>query len=171
MVTDRMEKGWTCNLVTFLFSQLPGTRLAVISQMKDEVQRVYSTFLTRVHRKPRTASPDKLPVLIGSADLPVYKRDRTLSPVVLCNGGLHFHALLLVPAASRLEGSVDYHFRTNKALYLGEQRTISSIHVRPVLGRHERVIDYVFKTLLRGWISYDEGILLLPRASGELTSD
>jgi hypothetical protein len=64
LVTDKIKAGWSCHLVTILFSQLPGTRSTIISYMKDEVQRVYSTLLTRVHRKPRTASTDELPVLI-----------------------------------------------------------------------------------------------------------
>ena len=86
--------------MTFPFSQLPGPRGAVIQAMKDELQRVYSTFVTRTNRKPRTASPDELPILIGTADLQVYKRDPTSSPLVVCNGGLHFHGLLLVPPTS-----------------------------------------------------------------------
>ena len=143
MVTDRIDKGWTCHLVTFLFSQLPGTRPVVIDQMKDEIQRVYSTFLTRVHRKPRTASPDELPFLIAAADLPVYKRDRTKSPAVLCNGGLHFHAMLLVPINSRLDGPLDDHFTSNEALYLGRRKTISGVHVRSVPDGYHRVVDYV----------------------------
>jgi len=137
--------------------------------MKDELQRVYSTFLTRVHRKPRTASPHNLPILIGAADLPVYKRDRSSAPTVHCNSGLHFHALLLVPAASRLEESVDEHFRFNDELYRGKLGLIRTIHVRPVVNGAERVLDYVFKTVLRGRVSYDEGILLLPRTNGELS--
>jgi hypothetical protein len=168
MVTDRIEKGWTCHLVTFLFSQLPGTRSTVIGQMKDEIQRIYSTFLMRVHRKPRTASPDELPVLIAVADLPIYKRDRSSSPVVLCNGGLHFHALLLVPPTSRLDGPIDEHFRSNHGLYLGKRSAVASIHVRPVLDEYERVVDYVFKTVLRGRTSYDEALLVLPRTSQEM---
>jgi hypothetical protein len=74
LVTDRVRAGWSCHLVTILFSQLPGTRSTIISRMKGEVQRVYSTLLTRVHRKPRTASTDELPVLVGAVDLPVYNR-------------------------------------------------------------------------------------------------
>ena len=171
MVTDRIDDGWTCNLVTFLFSQRPGRRPAVISQMKDEIQRVYSTLVTRVHRKPRTASPDDLPLMIAAADLPVHKRDRSSSPTVLCNGGLHFHAVLLIPLRSRLDGSFEDHFRSNQAMYCGKRRAISAIHVEQVTGDHERVVDYVLKTVLRGSVSYDEGVLLLPRASQELASD
>jgi hypothetical protein len=40
LVTDRVDEGWTCYLVTFLFSQFPGPRSAVIGQMRDEAQRV-----------------------------------------------------------------------------------------------------------------------------------
>jgi Integrase core domain len=150
LITDRVEKGWSCNLVTFLFSQLPGTRSTVIHRMKDEVQRVYSTFLTRVHRKPRTAPIDELPILVGAVDLSVYKRDRTSAPTVPCNGGLHVHAVVLVPSTSRLDGPLEEHFRDDARLYTGRQGTICGIHVRPVVDAHERVVDYVFKTVLRG---------------------
>jgi hypothetical protein len=170
MVTDRIEKGWTCHLVTFLFSQLPGTRSAVISQMKDEIQRVYSTLLTRVHRKPKTTSSDELPVLIAAADLPVYKRDRSSSPTVLCNGGLHFHGLLLVPPTSRMDTSLEEHFRSNEGLYMGCRRTICGLHVRQVGDEPERVVAYTFKAVSRQRISYDDGILLLPRDRHELDS-
>ncbi|HYW84729.1 MAG TPA: hypothetical protein VFB30_15810, partial [Spirochaetia bacterium] len=90
--------------------------------MMDELHRVYSTLLTRVHRKPRTAPADTLPILIGAADLPVYKRDRKSSPLVLCNDGLHFHALLLVPPTTRLGQPVEEHLHANGEMYAGEQR-------------------------------------------------
>ena len=83
LVTDRVRSGWSCNLVTFLFSQLPGPRPAVVNRMKDEVHRVYATLLTRVHRKPRAASTDELPVLIGVLDLPVHKHNKSSGPMVL----------------------------------------------------------------------------------------
>ena len=82
LVIDRVDRGWSCHLMTFPFSQLPGPRGAVIQAMKDELHRVYSTFVTRTNRKPRTASPDELPILIGTADLQVYKRDPASSPLL-----------------------------------------------------------------------------------------
>jgi hypothetical protein len=168
LVTDRVRSGWSCNLVTFLFSQLPGPRPAVINRMKDEVQRVYSTLLTRVHRKPRTASTEELPVLIGAMDLPVYKRDKASGPMILCNGGLHVHALLLMPPTSRLKGSLADHFREKQGLYVGSGRPALRIDVRPVVSDHGRVVDYVLKTVLNGRVSYDEAVLVLPRSRGEL---
>jgi hypothetical protein len=167
MVTDRIRDGWSCNLLTFLFPHLPGSRPAVIDRMKDEIQRFYLTLVTRTHRKPRTASPDELPLLVAVADLPVYKRDKTSSPMVLCNGGLHFHGLLLVPPTNRLKEPVDQHIRGRRDLYL---RGLADLHVRTVTHADERVVDYVFKTVRRGRISYDEGTLLLPRIAREIVS-
>jgi hypothetical protein len=38
LVTGRVRAGWSCNLVTFLFSQLPGPRTAVINRMKGSTR-------------------------------------------------------------------------------------------------------------------------------------
>jgi hypothetical protein len=168
LVTDRVRAGWSCNLVTFLFSQLRGPRTAIISRMKDEVHRIYSTLLTRVHRKPRTASTDELPVLIGAVDLPVYKRDKASGPMAVCNGGLHVHALMLMPPTSRLKESLADHFREKQELYVGSGSSIKRIDVRPVVSNHDRVVDYVLKTVLNCRLSYDEAVLVLPRSRGEL---
>ena len=168
LVTDRIHDGWSFHLLTILFHQLPGPRSAALDRMKDEVQRVYSTLLTRVHRKPRTASPELLPVLIGVADLPVYKRSRESTLMIYCNDGLHFHALVLMPPVSRLKGSLADHFSTHLDLYAGPGHSVQRVDVRPVVDGHRRVVDYVFKTVLNGRLSYDDAVLVLPRARGEL---
>jgi hypothetical protein len=168
LVTDRIKQGWSCYLVTILFQQLPGSRPTIISRMKQDIQRVYSTLITRVHRRPRTASPDELPILIGAADLPVHKLTRSSAPLVRCNGGLHFHALILISGRSRLREPLQDHFQANAHLY-GMDGAISKIDVRPVVDGHQRVVDYVFKTMKRGRVTYDEGVLILPRARDELT--
>jgi hypothetical protein len=168
LLTDRVHAGWTCHLITIMFVQLPGPRTAVISRMKDEIQRVYSTLVTRVHRKPRRASPDELPVLIGAADLHVYKRNRSTGPNVLCNGGLHFHVLLMMPPSSRLKASLADHFQANRDLYEG--KSIQRIHIRPLLDGHRKVVDYVLKTILNRRLSYDDAMLVLPRTRREVES-
>jgi hypothetical protein len=118
LVTDRVRAGWSCHTVTFLSSQLPGPPSAAIGRMKDEVHRVNSTFLTRVHRKPRMASTNELPVLIAVMDLPVHKHNESSGPMVLCNGGLHLHALVLIPPASRLRVSLANHLRVSIGLQI-----------------------------------------------------
>jgi hypothetical protein len=132
LVIGRTNDGWSCHLLTFPFIGLPGPRGAVIQTMKGELQRVYSTFVTRTHRKPRTTPTHDLPFLIGAADLPVYKKDSRSSPLILCNGGIHFHGLLLVPPDTRLAIPVDEHFRDYQDMYLGRRRLITKLDVRPV---------------------------------------
>jgi hypothetical protein len=168
MVTDRVGNGWSFYMVTILFSQLPGSRQAILHRMTDEVIRVYSTFVTRVHRYPRAASVDEIPIAIGAFDLPVYKRDLTSAPTVLCNGGLHFHALVLMPPSSRLKGSLVDHFLEKRDLYVRPGKPVQRIHVEPVTHDHDRVVDYVFKTIGRHRLSYDEAVLVLPRSPSEL---
>jgi hypothetical protein len=169
LVTDRVQAGWTCDLVTILFSPLTGTRSSVIGKMMDEVQRIYSTLVTRVHRKPKTAPNDELPVFVGAADLPVYKRDRSAITPVFCNGGLHFHLLVLIPPGSRLKEPLAEHLEKNRDLYAGTGTSIQRIHVEPVTEVGSRLVDYVLKTVLNGRLSYDEAVVVLPPARAELS--
>jgi hypothetical protein len=180
MVEDRVRDGWSCDLVTFVFDQLPRSdRVAYVSPqlspseafvadlMKDHVERVYRTLATRVCRRPRTARVDRLPFLVGFLDLPVSKGARKSSPLHRTNGGLHFHALVLLPPTSRLQGTLADHFRERAHLYEGGG--LRRVDVRPVdPGTHGEVVDYVLKTVRRGLLRYDDAVLLLPRVGSEL---
>lgn len=135
--------------------------------MRDEVLRIYSTFVTRTHRKPRAVPTDQLPVMIAVADLPVAKSAFSNEPTS-CNGGLHFHAVLLIPPVTRLKEPVAEHFKNQADLYAGPRKLVSRIHVRSITSTPECVLDYVFKTVLRGRVAYDDALLVLPRASGEV---
>ncbi|KJC57513.1 hypothetical protein UP10_28440 [Bradyrhizobium sp. LTSPM299] len=148
MIADRLDDGWSAYLVTLTFQHLVGPRHVVLARMRDEVQRIYSTLVTYVHRRPRTAPTDELPVLIGVADLPVTKRDKAKSPSY-CNGGLHFHAILVLPPCSRLKGSVVNHFTSNADRYAGPNGFVANVHVAPVTHDIHRVTDYVFKSVIR----------------------
>ncbi|MGJ5144947.1 hypothetical protein [Bradyrhizobium sp. HKCCYLRH3073] len=154
--------------MTFLFDQFPGSPAAVMAQMKDQVQRVYSTLVTRVHRKPKTAPVDELPVLVGFLDRPVYKRDRVTAPTSRCNDGLHLHALVLLPPTSRLKESLVDHFRDNESLYIRPGTSVQRIHVEPASSGHDRVVDYALKTTRKGRLSYEDAVVVLPRARSEL---
>ena len=160
--------GWSPYSFTVMFNQLFGRRPAIQQQMLDEVQRIYSTLAPWVNRKPRNASPDKLPLLLGALDLPVHKRKRCSAQLVRCNDGLHFNAVLLVPPRSRLKTSLVDHFEERAQLYRGTKRAVQHIDVRPIVDGHDRTVDYVFKTILKRRIAYDDGVVLLPRARAEL---
>jgi hypothetical protein len=169
LVTSKIDGGWSGSIVTFLFDQLPTSRPSNL--MRDEVHRVYSTFVTRVVRDPtRPSRLDRLPVLIGSLDLPVFKQRRDAStgePGV--NGGLHAHAILLVPPRPRLRETVADHFATNDHLYrpVGRSR-IARIHVQPIDHDPVRMTEYVFKAVANRRLDYDDAVFVLPRALSEL---
>jgi hypothetical protein len=74
----------------------------------------------------------------------------------------------LVPADSRLKESVAEHLKVHNETYLGNSTGLCDLHVRPITHSYDRVVDYVFKTMLRGRISYDDGTLILPRATREI---
>ncbi len=60
----RISDGWTGYLVTFVFDRLPGSRDRVTASIRDEVLRVYSTLVTRVHPPEVKLRPRDLKLLL-----------------------------------------------------------------------------------------------------------
>jgi hypothetical protein len=169
MVERYVADGWKPYLLNFMFRSLPGSTPVVVGQMKQAIERVYSTFVTRVVRRPRSsAAKGSLPILISCADLPVGKRIKKASKEVRLNSGLHYNGVLLMPAISRLQSSVEAHFFEQQRLYVVDRKRIDRIDVRPIVTDAGHVTDYVMKTLKGGPIGYDESLLILPRSLSEL---
>lgn len=169
LVRNHIHKGFKAYLVTIMFKSLRGGTKAILAQMIKEVTRIYSTFITRVVRNPRSpASSDRLPILIACPDLPVPKRKKQPLADFIINDGLHFHGILLVPRHSRLKGGVRRHFRLNRARYVRTQGRIKRIRLKRIRNKPAYVTDYVLKTFKRGKIGADN-ILVLPRARSELS--
>jgi hypothetical protein len=167
MVQDRVAKGWSCDLLTFMFNSMVGSEANLLVRMADELQRVYSTFITRAIRKPRSISLDRLPLLIAAADLPVYKRNKSISKGDIQNGGLHCHGVLLVPPSSRLKTTVKQHLEGNPSVYLGHDGVLQHLHSKGVNTEHGYVVEYVFKTVLKRRLQYNEAVLVLPKTHDE----
>lgn len=168
LVINRLDNGWSGYMITVMFSNIHGARPSVIQRMKDDVARLYSILVTDVHRKPRTAPTDQLPVLLGALDLPVYKRRRMVGSQPAYNDGLHFHGLLLLPPTSRLKQGLTEYFREKNGLYVRSGKPTEGIHVQPIDRDPARAMNYVLKTVRSGRISYDDGVLVFPRARSEL---
>ncbi len=169
LVTSRISQGWTACLVTFTFKRIPGPTASVRNRMLAGVSGFYSKILTRIVRRPRSScSIDYLPLLIGSLDVPVHKQTKTSLRNWTVNGGLHAHAVLVIPPLSRLTGSVEVHIDRNAAIYRG--REIDRLDVRLIADAadHERVLRYVLKAPLNGRLDTDESLIILPRARSEL---
>jgi hypothetical protein len=164
-----IDKGWKPYIITFMFTNLPGGMEAILSQMEDEVMRVYSTFITRVVRNPRSALfKDALPILLGCPDRPVRKNKKSTVDDVKINDGLHVHGILIVPKQSRLSHGAKKHFRLNERFYVNEHHRIERIHLKRIKFTPEEATKYALKGLKRGWVNY-ERIIVLPRAKSELS--
>jgi hypothetical protein len=165
---QHVERGWEPYLLSFMFQQVPGSRASVLKQMQRDVERVYSTSLTRIVRKPRyEAEKGRLPIWLAVPDLPVPKRQKLSLRDVTVNDGLHYQGVALIPPGSRLKDGLDVHFRHHQALYVRPEHRLTRIHVKPVSHDPDYVTKYVLKSLSRQRFSLDE-VLVLPRSRSEL---
>lgn len=170
LIACRERAGDQVHIVTFMFPSVGNSKEIILLRMRDQVERVYSTYLTHVCRRPLAKSNECLPVLIGSFDLPVFKYGKSSGTSSL-NQGLHFHALLVTPSESRLKTSVDEHFADHNEKYTANGSLIQKIHVEKVTHGLARVTDYVLKSITNGRLTYDEAIVILPKARSELKVD
>ena len=153
LIRRRIDDGFNSYLLTFMFRSLHGSAKTLLVQMNDEVQRVYSTFVTRVVRNPKSdMQKESLPLLITIPDRPVFKRDKQSLRDLHINGGLHLHGILSVPWESRLKVDVPTHFKLKEALYV--KNRLLRIDIKPVYSAD--VVDYVFKALKNGNANPDD---------------
>jgi hypothetical protein len=155
-------RGWSPYLLTFMFKPLTGR---VMEKMADEVERVYSTFLTRDLRKPRLSCCSDLPLLLAVPDLPVAKRRKSTLSDVSVNDGLHAHGIMMMPWNSRLKTDVVAHFRKYENLYV--KNRLLRLDVRPIEHNLGEVTDYAFKSVKMGRCDRD-AVLVFPKAHSEL---
>jgi hypothetical protein len=105
MVKDHIHKGYAAHLMSFMFNRLRGGLRQMNQQMQKQIENVYASLITRLHRKPLAAGVAH-PLLIGCPDFPVTKYQKKSLPEVITNDGLHYHGLFLVPPGpSRLKVS------------------------------------------------------------------
>src|SRR4051812_8378307 len=80
--------------VNFMFREMHNSKSrTLIDRMVAEVDRLYRLTVSRFERNPRS-HPEKLPLLMGMPDLPVFKRTKAASVPHPVNGGYHFNAML-----------------------------------------------------------------------------
>ncbi len=93
---------------------------------------------------------------------------------VKINGGLHVHAVVLVPRRSRLRTGLKQHVEERQALYLGHHGRLRRVHVARIKAGTEAVaVDCAMKT----WAAQGprmgrrmgmDDVLVLPRSASEL---
>jgi hypothetical protein len=151
-----------------MFKPLKGKQEAIMQQMNDEVDRVYSTFITRVVRKPNSVYQKYLysrPLLIAVPDRPVPKHAKQRLKDVTINNGRHMHGILVVPWDCRLKQDVVSHFEKFRDLYV--KNRLLRLDVRAIESNLPGVVDYAFKSMKDKEFGYD-GIAVFPKSEAEL---
>jgi hypothetical protein len=168
-VEERVSEGWTPYFLTFQFREIGGPRQHVADEMEKNVERVYTTFLTRVVRNPTSRrSVGKRPIWIACPDYPVRKNDKQPVGDFCINEGRHIHAVCLMPPKSRLKDPLNAHFEENVTLYTREPFPLVLIDVKPITQTPDLATDYVLKALKNGRATNDE-IVVFPRALTEVS--
>ena len=103
MAKSRLRQGWDGYLISVMFNRVRGSRPSVIRQMHREVERIYSTVLTRIIRDPRKVPIVTLPLWIVCPDYPVPKHAKQSLRDVTVNDGLHMHGTALTPPWNRMK--------------------------------------------------------------------
>jgi hypothetical protein len=153
LIQRRMKDGSNVYFLSLMFKPLAGSPKTLLIKMNDEVQRVFSTFVTRVVRNPKSeAQKASLPFLITVPDRPVSKQNKQNLSDLVINNGLHLHGILCVPRKSRLKVDAADHFDANKALYV--RNRLLRIDIKPVYSAD--VVDYAFKALKNGNATPDD---------------
>jgi hypothetical protein len=165
-VEGYMDNGWKGFLVTFMFRPLGGGDRPGLTKMVEEVDRVYSTFITRVVRKPNCPAQKALrPILIAVPDVPVFKHERQQLKDIRINEGVHMHGILLVPKRSRLKEGVKRHFKTHEDCYI--RNNLWRLDLQRIRSNPNKVVGYAMKAIKNSVFSYDN-ILVFPKAETEV---
>lgn len=159
------EKGWNPFFLTFMYKPLRGHTEAIAHQMKDEVDRVYSTFITRVVRNPNSKHQKHLrPILIAIPDRPVPKQEKQGLKDITINNARHMHGILVVPWDCRLKRDVRDHFEKYNKLYV--KNRLLRLDVCPIDSALGDVVDYAFKSVKSRRFSCDD-VIIFPKSSTE----
>ena len=158
--------GWNAYFMTFMFHPLPGSTQAKLQSMKDAVYRFYSTFLTRVVRKPKSVfhAGDR-PLLFAAPDYPVPKRKKQSPSDFAINDGLHFHGIIVVPLKSRLKEDLIGHIQSRFLTYV--KSPLKRIETVLIENRVGFVTDYAFKSVKRNRFRVDD-VIVLPKSRAEI---
>ena len=168
-VQERINEGWEPAIVSFMFHELSGSKLAAAEQMRNEVERIYGWLLTRRCRRPGQTPSHRLPFFLACPDYPVPKRSKDHLTDIAINEGRHYHAIDLMPPWTRnactLSDLVDQHQLT----LVGTGRPLARLHVKTIFDTPEKAVSYTLKSLTRGRATADD-LIILPRAKNETSA-
>ena len=168
-IEEMVWDGWNAYYVNFMFRRIPGLPTHRFAVMRNEVERVYSTMVTRIVRKPTSPELlDNLPIFIGCEDKIVPKNNKLSLRDVTINDGSHINGVFLFPLKSRLRKHPVDLIGDNQKYYIPEGGPLLRIHFTPLHVTLTKAVDDTFKSIKRGWVK-EENIIVLPKSSSEVT--
>ncbi|WP_342110896.1 hypothetical protein [Methylobacterium sp. SI9] len=168
---EKMDAGGEGYLITLMFKQISGSEAAKLRVMEQELYRVYATHLSRLFRRPNApTNRGKLPIWIASPDYPVAKHEKVLLDEVRINDGLHLHVAALYHRDRRFAGSIEDHFADLMHIYIHGHHELLRMHISPIETEERYVVGYGFKTVVKRASIGVDGLIVLPRTSGEVQS-
>ena len=165
-VRDHMAYGWHGYLLTFMFSQIPGSDASRMLERKKYLGWFYGRLAkASVPKASSSKWSEFLPKVVLAPDVPVPKRSKIKLRDVTINDGLHWHGLMLVnPLAPKIQEPLDLHLRQNRRKYL--VGSIREIDAQPITYTPAYLTGYGLKSLKKRF-SIDE-IVIFPRTVSEL---
>ena len=166
-VYSHTTNGWKSHLLTFKFSQIPGSNASKLSEMKKSLTWFYGRLAKASVPKPSSQKWSQfLPKVILTPDLPVPKRSLQKLKDVTINNGIHWHGLALInPLTPKLALPLHLHIEINLAKFM--VRSIIDIHVEPIIHTPRPVTQYGKKGIKKIEFEYED-VLIFPRCVSEL---
>ena len=161
LVMKWVNQGWKPYLVTFMFRQLcPMSRMA---EMTNELERVYSSLVKRVTRRPHRKHQSHLRPILNA--VPYFPRRGRLQHVtdLSTNDGIHAHGILLMPPRSRIKEDLMQHFAKNQHIYIRDR--LLRLDIKPIETNIPHVVKYVFKSLAYRKLTFDD-VIIFPKETG-----
>jgi hypothetical protein len=161
-----IREGYEVFYINFMFDQLPGSRDAVLQQMRKRIHDGFYSELCRfsAHHPKSPGERHRLAEIMLFPDLPTYKATGGSLLYGNANGGFHYNGAIRIPSLSRLRGSFQGFVEENALDY---RRQGFRVHVQTVSRSPERLADYATKTVKRGLASQDD-IYVLPLSGAEM---
>jgi hypothetical protein len=171
MVNRFITAGFEPYMISFMFRLSPSNVAPSPRMITNEIDRVYSRFLTEAVRYPWSkANADNRPILIACADWPVFKWKRISGSIYLPHEGIHAGGILLVPPRNNLKTGVKDHFETVKRkAYVRPGLLLSRVYIQHMDHSYEVVVDYSFKSLKRRRCTFDD-LIVMPKSRSERPS-
>ncbi len=163
MILQKIEDEWNAFIVTIMFKQLAGRRIAVRAQMMSEASRVFHWISTDMVRNSKSEHGWKrLPMVL-------YCADYSYKEVCNINDTGHVQGVFLKPKRTRLKMGLIRYSKLEHDRLVGNHGLVERVRFDRISNTPDKATRYVLKSLRKRLIGSDE-VALFPPSASELAS-